>query len=651
MKIEKIDTCQQAKTFAEQIKKESKTYFLQGAWGSGKTEYLLEVKGNIGEKYRFVDLALWKPKNKSSLSKILFRKIHPILGGLFSGLGYLFIISSIMGSVYLAISGLKNSGELESFGEQNLFLSLTTVAVILTTLYSFIQSKWVDLDKFYIWWAIKSLKRKRKPIVLIIDDFDRLDKELQKELYTLFNAIHEKTRVIFVGDLNKIEKVEDNYLGKIIDQRVALPFSLHSRNIVLKVQQVIKDKIKERDREENKLEKRFDFTVVKTLFVEENRTLRDANQFLNYVEKELDGQDKIWKVQIDQQLFVIYLYIFHPQEYQKLLDGWLPKDKSERTSEEIDIPNVTLVFRMMNEILQPRKSNPADFRKNSSVYFIDELANNHSIWDLRNIIMNETKELTKLFAENIQPHSTNFDEFFDYVKNMRPEEYTEVQLILEKNAILTLKSEIRYQPNELIKSVFEQRNREAIELYWGSRRNPNVDVEILIPFEEMFTKFETNTDINISLSEKMYYFHSCLNLVGTTHYDSENLMYRAIPIVNTERVMSHFLDSAKKIEMESNFGERDYDADAIIVQIGYHFWKRNENYSGEISDFETKSTSIEKLKDSEYIAFWNEYSIRPVKDTTGGIVLSSGSALEFDYEGKCYEDIVLNKLIEIGDAL
>ena len=38
LKIEYIDTTPQAKMFAEQIKGEPKTYFLQGTWGSGSNE-------------------------------------------------------------------------------------------------------------------------------------------------------------------------------------------------------------------------------------------------------------------------------------------------------------------------------------------------------------------------------------------------------------------------------------------------------------------------------------------------------------------------------------------------------------------------------------------------------------------------------------
>lgn len=43
IKLEHIDTSVAAKNFAELLY-DNKTYFLNGSWGSGKTEFLEEVK-------------------------------------------------------------------------------------------------------------------------------------------------------------------------------------------------------------------------------------------------------------------------------------------------------------------------------------------------------------------------------------------------------------------------------------------------------------------------------------------------------------------------------------------------------------------------------------------------------------------------------
>jgi len=55
--------------------------------------------------------------------------------------------------------------------------------------------------------------------------------DTQKETYKLFNILHNRLPIIFVGDINKIAMNGDNYLQKIIDKRIDLPYVLHSRDI------------------------------------------------------------------------------------------------------------------------------------------------------------------------------------------------------------------------------------------------------------------------------------------------------------------------------------------------------------------------------------------------------------------------------------
>lgn len=76
---------------------------------------------------------------------------------------------------------------------------------MLTTVYGFLQNKWLDVDRILLWISSRTLKNARKPKVLVIDDFDRLDDETQKELYLFFNMIHGRTRIIFVGDMGKLK--------------------------------------------------------------------------------------------------------------------------------------------------------------------------------------------------------------------------------------------------------------------------------------------------------------------------------------------------------------------------------------------------------------------------------------------------------------
>jgi hypothetical protein len=643
LQIGKIETVAQAKKFAERIAEEPRTYFLQGSWGSGKTDYVVEVKNHL-QNFRFIELKLWKPKDKSSLGKYLFSTIYPKIAAIITVFGCIFVILSIIGSIVLAIKGILPSVNMQ----KNIPLLITTIAVILTTLYGFLQSKWLDIDRFLMNWFLSSLRSKQNPKILIIDDFDRLDAKLQDELYIIFNAVHETTRVLFIGDLNKINNVEDNYLGKIIDQKVALPFSLHSRNVAQKIQEVVSSVV----------DMPFDFSFISSLFVTEMRTARDANQFLTYVENEFINQSKKDKVQIDQQLFVIYLYLFHPHEYQALLDGWLPDDKQELNNNNLilkstaneeynfeDESNLSEVQKYMRAIFQPRKNNPADFRKNTSVYFVNEFANNHSIIELKEIISTDGKKLKEFFLTLDSSKLTDYEEFLDFVRGMGKTEYTESQSILEKAVLSAMKSEVRHEPNQLIKFVFEKRNAMAWERQRNIMRQRNSEKEnVFVEFEKMFNESENELHIQITNTEKRYYFRSCLNLYGEISYNN-GTMNRSIPLINEQNIAEYYIQVAQEIELESDFGNKIYDAEALIVQLGYHYWLDGPINPTKNPDFKSKIESIEKLSSGEYCAFWNFYGVKPYKEQNDTIILQGGAIFKFEYNGQTYEKRILHRLI------
>ena len=54
IKLEHIDTSVAAKNLAELLN-DNKTYFLNGSWGSGKTEFLDEVKKSSPKKLITID--------------------------------------------------------------------------------------------------------------------------------------------------------------------------------------------------------------------------------------------------------------------------------------------------------------------------------------------------------------------------------------------------------------------------------------------------------------------------------------------------------------------------------------------------------------------------------------------------------------------
>lgn len=668
MKIEDIDTSRQAQNFAEQILKEPRTFFLQGSWGSGKTKYLEKVKDEMHDS-KFIELKLWKPKDGSSFAKKLFAVTNPFLSMGFTGFGWLFICVSVVASIVLAVKGIS----VENDARISIPLSFAIIAVIMTTLYGFLQSKWFDADRFRMWiskntltglkipeWIQRALRCKprilrRKPRILVIDDFDRLDEGVQKELYMLFNTIHGSTRVIFVGDLQKLANADDSFLGKIIDVKVALPFQLRSQNIVRRIHETV---IAEVDPDANS-------AAVQELFAEEGHTARDANQFLSYCESEFITQEKKGKVQTDQELFIIYLYLFHPDKYRKLIQGWLPEEdpnkadsishlftRPDATNDSDSTDGKTSVTNWMDYMFQPRKTNPLDFRKNSSAYFINELATNHSLIELQQY-MESDERLRSFFrfkepayAEMDTNHdqpgertrlTTDYEEFFEYIDRMKDEEYFTYQKKLEVGAVSSVHSEVRHEPNQLTQLVFKKKIELINKLPPHNLsddfrdRNRERDREIISEFEEMFNNAEKHLNETIPFTERMYHYRSYLN------FDDNGILESSL--------QEHFNKIAEEREKEEDFGKKDYDAEALIVQLGYCDLMTALLGEPQNINFQEKVKSIEKLKDVEYQAFWNAYYIH--LSTGTGHTLQGGGTLGFDYNnGRPYKEQVQSRLTQ-----
>lgn len=434
-------------------------------------------------------------------------------------------------------------------------------------------------------------------------------------------------------------------------KKISLPFSLHSRYVVQSLYYAILKILKEN----------FNFSIINTLFTEENRTVRDANQFLSYVENEYITQKKLGKVKIDQYLFIISLYLFHQNEYQKLLDGWLPEVKEESSisestndgEEQID-NNLTAVQKYMYEIFQPRATNPTDYRQNVSAYLLNEFANNRSIIELKEIITSDGQKLIKFFLvddEKMSPGLSDYTKFLDFVNRMGDEEYDFSRKILESNVILTMKTEIRHNPNKLINAIFKKRYDMILRTYWKAKRqrftDSEIDSAVFEQFEQMFINAELYLNITITDTEKMYYYRSCLNLYGDIISHEHGSIMRSVPLINEQNVQEHFIETAQKHEKEGNFGIKNYDAEALIVQLGYHYWLDGPVNPTKNPEFKLKIESIKKLSTEEYLSFWNAYDVKLAKDEKGELCLQGGVIFKFDYEGKLYEEHILNRLMKL----
>lgn len=653
-RIPTISTDMYAEEFAKLLRDESnKTFFLQGKWGSGKTEYLKNVEKKAKDNLNFVYLELWKPDFNESLSRQLFDATHPKLAKTATIVGHALVTLTIVCSLILAIKGVIS----KNLPNYSLFTVAIIIAAIVTNLFSLTTNKVINVDKILMSWSIKMLKGSEQccPNVLIIDDFDRLNKSKQMELYKLFNAIQKgmsTARIIFVGNLNNIKNIENNFLDKIIDQVIALPFVLSSQSFSNKLVEIISSNLNE-DLSSIGIEK---------LFMYEHRTLREANHFLSYVEDEFFRQEKKGRVQTDQELLIIYLYLFHRDRYQKLYEDW-QKEKNRKELNSIaynmgfdNLPETKIATKQndedelgqyINKTLDDNNKYPLGYQKNQIAYFLTERSDIPTISNL--IISIQNTEIIKplTFSQN-NDHNGLYQKILDFLSSDNFDDYfLEIMPQLLEAAIFSMNAEPRHIPSSLVTETFLNYEKKLEKAMFETNYMKSPSERNKIVFSKMSTaiiEMAKKTNNEASLTELLYIYRACLPIYGTASHYSNDLDTRNLSKINRYSLTRHFSEQAAEIEKQKDFGKNLYDAEALLVQLC--FKSPSPNISDEAYDnlnippIETKVTKIEQLADFEYVAFWDCY-------LGLGTRAKGEKSLNFEYENEIYGDYVYNRYKQI----
>ncbi|MCB5103673.1 KAP family NTPase [Streptococcus mutans] len=386
--LKHVDTSTAAQNFSDLLNKEgNKTYFLNGKWGSGKTEFLNEAQKHINKKLVTIDF--WKLKDDRTAIELAFSKLHPFMyWGIRFGAVLAVVVSILMTNVVdLGIGRYFSDNWIKVFG---------SFIVLIVAVYQFFKIK---SDGFYAWLLTK-IPCKNK--ILIIDDFDRISNNRQKESYKLFALLDRKLSIIFVGDINNIAFNGNNYLSKIIDRRVELPFVLHSNNIW--------------DEYFTILEKQLNAPIslkFKNLAKGELRNLRDREHFNDYVNQEFFKRGKLGHVQVEEQLLVIYAYLFHIDIYQGLVDNTIKNVEALYSREENKNSNMSTTLANLFSSQSNKQSvlnevYPYPYLKNKSAYFIYEEASNSTVNQLEDIFLSEDR----LERAMLSDRNTDFYQYF-----------------------------------------------------------------------------------------------------------------------------------------------------------------------------------------------------------------------------------------------
>lgn len=583
IELEDIDTSTAEENFSTLLK-EKKTYFLNGSWGSGKTTFLKNVDEKYDEKLLFIDL--WQINDSRPLLEIVFSKFHPVYYW-----GFL-ALTIILVSISILSTNVVNLGLEQYFGmipKISMWVGIIALVVAVCQFFKF------KTDIFYAW-LLRCIPFGKK--VLIIDDFDRLTEKQQEETYKIFSLLKGKLPIVFVVDISKIYTVKDNFLSKIIDRRVELSFVLHPQNIWEQYFKTLEEKLQTTISQ--------DF---KKLVVWEGRNLRDREHFNDYVNKEFFERNKLDHVQTNQQLLIIYIYLFHQHHYQNLLNGVNIKE-TESTSKQ----SIGYHIRKLNKY---NDDYPVCFAKSKTNYFLYE--------ETTNLTSSELEMILSTDLENVIQSKSNSDiyQYFISKYNTMP--------LKRKNDFLEIavKHIKANSKSDVISYIINSKQNEIIEKVKNQEREKNSGALFIARDEANLSFFTEWSDIikplEFDLSQMLYFF-ICYNIIS---FDGLG------KICSNMDIDDSFFNSKRK------------DILLMVYISSKDIWNKFYEWDENIWNF------VAQLNDNEFISFWilqniisngkdfEEFDFRP--DDKNYIIWTERYGVE-DGKKISFEDSVIKKI-------
>ena len=474
IKLEHIDTSVAAKNFAKLLY-DNKTYFLNGSWGSGKSEFLKKVKR--GSQNKLITIDFWRLSDTRSTIEIAFSKLHPLLYWTIR-LGIILLVA-----VSILMTNVVDIGLSNYFGgSKPLILKLGGVVALIVAVWQVFKKK---SDEFYCFLLSNSLKFPKFSKVLIIDDFDRMSEKQQEESYKLFSLINGKLPIVFVGDITKVHKNDDNYLSKIIDRQVELPFDLHPSKIWNNYFSVLEDK----------------FNIVlsndfKKRISSDQKNLRDREHFNEYVNQEFFARGKFGRVQVEQQLLVIYAYLFYPDLYMNLLKGESIRVEKSEESELHDIVRIGYTIKeQLSEIQSSDNSDyPLSFKKNKLEYLLYEQTSNRTKIELDLLFTSNSEELISEIIES--------DQSSDFYQYLSSQFRTFSEIMKEQLLTVVIKESMKFINSPSMNFIVQESLNEVIPLY---ERNSPLTEDVIIRIIKMWEPILRNEKLD--QSEIIYFLN------------------------------------------------------------------------------------------------------------------------------------------------
>lgn len=292
---------------------------LNGKWGIGKTSYLNLIKEKSDSKrIKFVDINFWTDPWIIKPFELFSKKLNPMFYWIVKTSPILLVVLLALIQFFYNIitKPTDNISGMDFFIWGALILTISLLNLILDKF---------STESIFEWHVKKKLKSKNynKKVIFICDDFDRLESENRKQLYAYLSKLNsfEKSILIVVGDYNKIVQDEGDslFIQKILSNLESMPLNNKASQIWIKVieEQFNSDNIKIMDLTDSDI---LLIQKLRNIFVDEQRTFREAKLLLNIFYKKSPKSTKI-NVNISEQLALCYFYQFHYKIYEWIVEN------------------------------------------------------------------------------------------------------------------------------------------------------------------------------------------------------------------------------------------------------------------------------------------------------------------------------------------
>lgn len=280
---------------------------LTGKWGIGKTSYLKNIEKSINDDRKVIWLDFWDRYNTSRFYGTIYSKLHPKRYKL-KKIQPLSIVTVVAILTVIINISMKFLGAAFSIAMLIIFM----LACIINNILIYFKDN-IDVENSYR----KSVRKyaKKEKLILILDDFDRIDEENKNKLYSYLSDLNSfnNSLIIVVGEYKKIlDNSNDIFTQKILKHIEYMPIKNNSSNIWEKFQFEIFDLISSNnitDADKNILKS------VKNIFIKESRTYREYIQLYNYFESVyINKANK--QLNPSEVLSLCYIFAFYNDIYE-----------------------------------------------------------------------------------------------------------------------------------------------------------------------------------------------------------------------------------------------------------------------------------------------------------------------------------------------